>query len=209
MFKDMVKDLAMRLFLIHLAAFVAGVLDLRRGQSLAHPGHALVPLGGARLGRRARHPCLRAFPAQDAAKRAHLHRQEGPELRRSPLRLCGDGADPSLCQSHRHTKSVVVLLGGPRLGRGRRLPRLVHVLQEAAAIAFSCRRAGESGEEPGEEAKNAEASVSALGPQARCLRRSAFTLRSTTSQIMAAMSGPPNCATCLMPVGEVTLISVR
>jgi uncharacterized membrane protein YoaK (UPF0700 family) len=26
MFKDMVKDLAMRLFLIHLAAFVAGVL---------------------------------------------------------------------------------------------------------------------------------------------------------------------------------------
>jgi len=25
---------------------------------------------------------------------------------------------------------------------------------------------------------------------------------------MAAMSGPPNAATCLMPVGEVTLISV-
>ena len=39
--------------------------------------------------------------------------------------------------------------------------------------------------------------------------RSRFTFASITSQIMAAMSGPPNCATCLMPVGEVTLISVR
>src|SRR4029079_9913838 len=37
----------------------------------------------------------------------------------------------------------------------------------------------------------------------------AFTFASTTSQIRAAMSVPPNCATCLMPVGEVTLISVR
>jgi hypothetical protein len=39
--------------------------------------------------------------------------------------------------------------------------------------------------------------------------RSRFTFASITSQIMAAMSGPPNCATCLMPVGEVRLISVR
>ena len=38
---------------------------------------------------------------------------------------------------------------------------------------------------------------------------SRFTFASITSQIMAAMSGPPNCATCRMPVGEVTLISVR
>src|SRR4030095_5450683 len=48
-----------------------------------------------------------------------------------------------------------------------------------------------------------------VGHRARPLRRSAFTLRSTTSQIMAAISGPPNCDTCRMPVGEVTLISVR
>ena len=38
---------------------------------------------------------------------------------------------------------------------------------------------------------------------------SRFTFASITSQIMAAMSGPPNCATWRMPVGEVTLISVR
>ncbi len=37
----------------------------------------------------------------------------------------------------------------------------------------------------------------------------AATFFSTTSQIMAAMSGPPKSRTCLMPVGEVTLISVR
>ena len=35
------------------------------------------------------------------------------------------------------------------------------------------------------------------------------TFFSITSQIMAAMSGPPNCCTWRMPVGEVTLISVR
>jgi hypothetical protein len=35
------------------------------------------------------------------------------------------------------------------------------------------------------------------------------TFASTTSQIIAAMSGPPNCAIWRMPVGEVTLISVR
>ena len=45
--------------------------------------------------------------------------------------------------------------------------------------------------------------------RARPFRRSAFTFFSTTSQIMAAMSGPPNSPICLMPVGEVTLISVR
>ena len=39
--------------------------------------------------------------------------------------------------------------------------------------------------------------------------RSRFTFASITSQIIAAMSFPPNCAICLMPVGEVTLISVR
>src|SRR6185312_10079679 len=38
---------------------------------------------------------------------------------------------------------------------------------------------------------------------------SRFTFASITSQIIAAMSGPPNCATWRMPVGEVTLISVR
>ena len=43
----------------------------------------------------------------------------------------------------------------------------------------------------------------------RHLFRSRFTFASITSQIMAAMSGPPNCATWRMPVGEVTLISVR
>ena len=44
----------------------------------------------------------------------------------------------------------------------------------------------------------------------RCHRfRSRATFASITSQIMAAMSLPPNCAICLMPVGEVTLISVR
>ena len=47
------------------------------------------------------------------------------------------------------------------------------------------------------------------GHRARPLRFSAFNFLSTTSQIMAAMSGPPNCDTCRMPVGEVTLISVR
>ena len=45
--------------------------------------------------------------------------------------------------------------------------------------------------------------------RARPFRRSAFTFFSTTSQIMAATSGPPNSPICLMPVGEVTLISVR
>src|SRR4051812_128260 len=45
--------------------------------------------------------------------------------------------------------------------------------------------------------------------RARPLRRSPFTFFSTTSQIMAATSAPPNWAICLMPVGEVTLISVR
>ena len=39
--------------------------------------------------------------------------------------------------------------------------------------------------------------------------RSRATFDSITSQIVAAMSFPPNCAICLMPVGEVTLISVR
>ena len=46
----------------------------------------------------------------------------------------------------------------------------------------------------------------------RCVIASASawpTFASITSQIMAAMSVPPNCAICLMPVGEVTLISVR
>ena len=38
---------------------------------------------------------------------------------------------------------------------------------------------------------------------------SRFTFASITSQIMAAMSEPPNWATWRMPVGEVTLISVR
>jgi len=47
------------------------------------------------------------------------------------------------------------------------------------------------------------------GHYALFLALCALTLRSTTSQIMAAMSGPPNAVTCLMPVGEVTLISVR
>ena len=39
--------------------------------------------------------------------------------------------------------------------------------------------------------------------------RSRATFDSITSQIIAAMSFPPNWAICLMPVGEVTLISVR
>jgi len=47
------------------------------------------------------------------------------------------------------------------------------------------------------------------GHYALFLALCALSLRSTTSQITAAMSGPPNAATCLMPVGEVTLISVR
>jgi len=36
-----------------------------------------------------------------------------------------------------------------------------------------------------------------------------FTFRSIASQISAAISGPPKSLTCRMPVGEVTLISVR
>src|SRR5690606_22909702 len=52
------------------------------------------------------------------------------------------------------------------------------------------------------------------GPRGICHRVLSLYLRaatffSTTSQIMAAMSGPPNSFTWRMPVGEVTLISVR
>ena len=39
--------------------------------------------------------------------------------------------------------------------------------------------------------------------------RPASTFASIASQIMAAMSLPPKAFTCLMPVGDVTLISVR
>ena len=77
MFKDIVKDLAMRLFLIHLAAFVAGVLICAAVNLWLTPGTLWFPWVALGLGRRARHPCLRAFLAQDAAERAHLHRQEG------------------------------------------------------------------------------------------------------------------------------------
>ena len=39
--------------------------------------------------------------------------------------------------------------------------------------------------------------------------RDLFTFRSRASQISTAMSGPPKALTWRMPVGEVTLISVR
>ena len=53
------------------------------------------------------------------------------------------------------------------------------------------------------------ASARVGGHHALLLAFWALTFFSITSQIMAAMSGPPKAAICLMPVGEVTLISVR
>ena len=53
-----------------------------------------------------------------------------------------------------------------------------------------------------------------LGPRAQNRRRHHTRARRTTfpsieSQIIAAMSGPPKSRTWRMPVGDVTLISVR
>src|SRR5262245_4756271 len=102
----------------------------------------MVALGAAWLGRRSRHTCLCAFPAQSASPRAHLHRQEGARLHGASLRLSRHGADPLLRESHRDAESVVVLLGRARLGSWRRLPGLVHVLEtpsQAAVAKFDAR----------------------------------------------------------------------
>jgi 2TM domain len=205
MFKDLVKDLATRLFLIHLAAFTAGVLICAAINLWLSPGTLWFPWVALGWG---------------AALATHGFALFLRKTRRRERIFIDKKARSFAVHLFAYVATVLILLYVNLtvtpdvwwfywVALGRRLPWLVHVLQEAAALALSCRRRAGESEEPGEEAKTAEASVSALRAQALSLRRSVFTLRSTTSQIMAAMSGPPKCATCLMPVGEVTLISVR
>ena len=135
MLKDLFKDLAIRVFLIHLAAFVAGTLICAAVNVWLTPGTLWVQWVALGWGAAVATHAFALFLRKTRRRERIFIDRKRAELCRPPLRLCGDGADPSLRQRHRDAKSVVVLLGGARLGRRHPLPWLVRLLQAKAEIA--------------------------------------------------------------------------
>ena len=81
----MFKDLAMRVFLVHLAAFVAGTLICAAVNFWLTPGTLWLPWVLIGWGALVATHALALLLAQDPAARAHLHRPQGAR------------ASPSIC----------------------------------------------------------------------------------------------------------------
>ena len=154
----MFKDLAMRVFLIHLAAFVvvtAGLAAINLWFAPQYPWFIWVLIGwGAAVATHALALLLRK-----TRRRERIFVDRKARSFTVHLFACGDGVDPFLRQSHRDAENVVVLLGGSRLGRRHHRPWLVRLLQAAARIA-----SGISGHASGDEVS---AGVKAPAPPAQ------------------------------------------
>src|SRR6187431_2034308 len=98
----MFKDLSMRIFLVHVTAFVTGVIICAAINLWLTPGTLWFPWVLMGWGVAVATHALAL--TQDAPARAHLHRSESARLNRPSLRLCGGGAAASLRQSHGNTE---------------------------------------------------------------------------------------------------------
>ena len=121
----------MRIFLGHLVAYVAVILICAAVILWLTPGTLWFPWVLMGWGIAVATHALALLLRKTA--RAHLHRQMRTKLHRAPLRLCRGGAAALLRQSHRDAESLVVLLGGTRLGRGAHPAWLERLLQAATA----------------------------------------------------------------------------